>query len=238
MLRGPLAPGGPVVKQSAASPELLVHEGPALVFVLQEYTAAADDPDLEGRRRHRPGRPRHGSVRLSRHARSGQSATPPQAPGWPRSSERFLVCPSLHPAVPACGHRYGLVVLPGAGSATEIVAALEAGAAAVNLFPARAFTPDVLRDLLQAPPQTRVVPTGGIYAASAPEWITVGAVAVGMGGAFSSDADRGALRGVLASVDASRRPDGGTARTAGIRGRFSTGPRSRRLHRSRSNARQ
>lgn len=127
---------------------------------------------------------------------------------------RFLVCPSLDPAVLACGHRYGLAVLPGVGSPTEIVAALEAGADAVKLFPARAFTPDVLRDLLQALPQAPIVPTGGIDAASAPEWITAGAVAVGMGGALTSDADGGALRGALASVDAARRPDGGTAGTA------------------------
>ncbi|GAA1360050.1 IlvD/Edd family dehydratase [Streptomyces beijiangensis] len=48
VLRGSLAPGGAIVKQSAAAPELLVHEGPALVFdSLEEYTAAADDPDLD-----------------------------------------------------------------------------------------------------------------------------------------------------------------------------------------------
>ncbi|WP_443049226.1 IlvD/Edd family dehydratase [Streptomyces sp. NBC_00316] len=48
VLRGTLAPGGAVVKQSAASPDLLVHEGPALVFdSLEEYTAVIDDPELD-----------------------------------------------------------------------------------------------------------------------------------------------------------------------------------------------
>ncbi|MGW6457639.1 IlvD/Edd family dehydratase [Streptomyces sp. NPDC055078] len=47
VLRGSLAPNGAVIKQSAASPHLLTHRGPALVFdSLEEYTAVADDPDL------------------------------------------------------------------------------------------------------------------------------------------------------------------------------------------------
>lgn len=47
VLRGSLAPGGAVIKQSAASPHLLSHRGPALVFdSLEEYAAVADDLDL------------------------------------------------------------------------------------------------------------------------------------------------------------------------------------------------
>ncbi|MFJ4674290.1 MULTISPECIES: IlvD/Edd family dehydratase [unclassified Kitasatospora] len=47
VLRGNLAPGGAVLKQSAASPALLHHRGPALVFDgIEEYLRAADDPEL------------------------------------------------------------------------------------------------------------------------------------------------------------------------------------------------
>lgn len=47
VVRGSLAPDGAVLKVSAASPELLQHTGPALVFdALEEYLAAVDDPDL------------------------------------------------------------------------------------------------------------------------------------------------------------------------------------------------
>jgi len=47
VLRGSLCPDGAVLKVSAASPELLVHRGAALVFdSMEEYLAAADDPDL------------------------------------------------------------------------------------------------------------------------------------------------------------------------------------------------
>lgn len=47
VLHGSLAPNGAVLKVSAASPNLLTHTGTALVFdSIEEYTAAADDPDL------------------------------------------------------------------------------------------------------------------------------------------------------------------------------------------------
>jgi len=48
VLRGNLAPDGAVIKQSAASPELLRHRGPALVFDrIEDYLVAAEDPELD-----------------------------------------------------------------------------------------------------------------------------------------------------------------------------------------------
>jgi L-arabonate dehydrase len=47
VLHGNLAPGGAVIKQSAASERLLQHRGQALVFAsIEEYDAAKDDPEL------------------------------------------------------------------------------------------------------------------------------------------------------------------------------------------------
>lgn len=47
VLRGSLAPRGAVIKVSAASPALLSHEGPALVFdSIEEYDAVKDDDEL------------------------------------------------------------------------------------------------------------------------------------------------------------------------------------------------
>ena len=48
VLRGNLCPQGAVVKPSAASPELLTHTGPALVFdTIEDFKARVDDPDLD-----------------------------------------------------------------------------------------------------------------------------------------------------------------------------------------------
>ena len=48
VLRGNLAPGGAVLKPSAASPELMRHRGRAVVFEdIDDYKARVDDPDLD-----------------------------------------------------------------------------------------------------------------------------------------------------------------------------------------------
>lgn len=48
VVRGNLAPGGAVIKTSAASAELLVHTGPAVVFEdMADMMARFDDPDLD-----------------------------------------------------------------------------------------------------------------------------------------------------------------------------------------------
>lgn len=48
VLRGNLAPKGAIVKPSAATPELLQHTGPALVFnSIEDMRARIDDPDLD-----------------------------------------------------------------------------------------------------------------------------------------------------------------------------------------------
>ncbi|RXS84884.1 bifunctional 4-hydroxy-2-oxoglutarate aldolase/2-dehydro-3-deoxy-phosphogluconate aldolase [Streptomyces sp. TM32] len=99
---------------------------------------------------------------------------------------RFLVSPSLHPEVIRTGHRYGVPVVPGVATPTEMVRALEEGADALKLFPASAVAPPWLRDIRAALPQAPVIPTGGVTIDNAPEWIAAGAVACGMGSALTS----------------------------------------------------
>lgn len=98
---------------------------------------------------------------------------------------RFLVAPSLDDDVIRMGHRYGVAVIPGAQTPTEIVAAMSAGADAVKLYPASAANPAVLKDLLAPLPHVPFVPTGGVTPDNAAEWIAAGAIAVGLGGALS-----------------------------------------------------
>jgi len=48
VLRGNLAPRGAIIKPAAATPELLTHRGPAVVFdSIEDFTARIDDPELE-----------------------------------------------------------------------------------------------------------------------------------------------------------------------------------------------
>src|SRR5699024_3525379 len=48
VLKGNLSPNGAVLKPSAATPELLQHRGPAVVFEsIEDYKARVDDPDRD-----------------------------------------------------------------------------------------------------------------------------------------------------------------------------------------------
>lgn len=100
---------------------------------------------------------------------------------------RFIVSPHTDTELIAWCALSGVPCFPGALSPTEIVAAWNAGASAVKLFPASALGPGYLRQLAGPLPQVELVPTGGISAATAGEWIAAGAVAVGMGGWLIGD---------------------------------------------------
>lgn len=119
---------------------------------------------------------------------------------------RFLVSPSLSAEVIETGHRYGVPVIPGAFSPTEITDALSAGADAVKLFPSRALRPDVVPALRGPLPQAPIIPTG-VPVADCVEWIRAGAVAVGVTGelyAGGTEATAKRVAGLLADLDAAR----------------------------------
>ncbi|MEU2900869.1 2-dehydro-3-deoxyphosphogluconate aldolase [Streptomyces sp. NPDC006967] len=98
---------------------------------------------------------------------------------------RFVVSPSVDTEVLRTAHRYGMATLPGAFTATEAVRAVAEGADFVKLFPASAYGPASVQDVMAALPQIALVPTGGVSLEAAPAFIGAGAVAVGMGGALT-----------------------------------------------------
>lgn len=97
---------------------------------------------------------------------------------------RFLVSPGVRGDVVRAANRFGVPALPGAASASEAVAAMEAGAEMVKLFPASSLGVGYLRSLRPVLPLVPFVPTGGIDAGNAAEWLEAGAVAVGVGGSL------------------------------------------------------
>ncbi|KJK42912.1 2-dehydro-3-deoxyphosphogluconate aldolase [Lentzea aerocolonigenes] len=100
-----------------------------------------------------------------------------------RAGAQFLVAPNLELSVIRAGHRYGAAVLPGAGTVSEVVQAMEMGADAVKVFPAP--TPQWVKDVLAVLPYAPLVPTGGVAPADVPNWLAAGAVACGVGSALS-----------------------------------------------------
>jgi 2-dehydro-3-deoxyphosphogluconate aldolase/(4S)-4-hydroxy-2-oxoglutarate aldolase len=65
---------------------------------------------------------------------------------------------------------------------TEILAAWRAGADVVKVFPARALGPRYIADVLAPLPDVLLMPTGGVDATNAADYLRAGAVAVAVGG--------------------------------------------------------
>jgi 2-dehydro-3-deoxyphosphogluconate aldolase/(4S)-4-hydroxy-2-oxoglutarate aldolase len=123
----------------------------------------------------------------------------------------LIVSPIVEPGVITVGREAGIAVLAGAATPTEAVAALQAGASLVKLFPASMFTPANVADILQALPDLPLVPTGGVRVADVSSWLAAGAAAVGMGGALTagSSAELPArVRSILAAASMGRGSQG------------------------------
>jgi len=96
----------------------------------------------------------------------------------------FVVGPVFRPDVISACHERGVPAMPGCFSPTEILAAHEAGADIVKVFPATMLGPQYIRDVRAPLPQVKLMPTGGVTLDNAGDWIRAGAVAVGIGSAL------------------------------------------------------
>ena len=77
VVRGTLAPDGAVIKTSAATPRLLQHRGPAVVFRgYDDMLARIDDPALDYHAADGTGADRVRAGRCPRHARMGHDPDP------------------------------------------------------------------------------------------------------------------------------------------------------------------
>ena len=95
---------------------------------------------------------------------------------------QFLVTPTVALDVIEMANRYGVPVIPGAMTPTEILTAWEAGADMVKVFPASVLGPGFIKAVHGPLPQIPLVPTGGITADNAREFIRAGAALVCAGG--------------------------------------------------------
>ena len=118
---------------------------------------------------------------------------------------QFIVSPTFRREVVETCSAAGVVSIPGASTPTEILAAWEAGADLVKVFPAAVYGPRFFRDVQGPLPDIPLVAVGGITVENAAEYVEAGAVAVGIGGGLvggklSSQADLGQLTGLVSSL--------------------------------------
>jgi 2-dehydro-3-deoxyphosphogluconate aldolase / (4S)-4-hydroxy-2-oxoglutarate aldolase len=94
----------------------------------------------------------------------------------------FFVTPSLNMRTIELVKRYSKAIFPGALTPTEIVAAWEAGADAIKVFPCSALGGAKYIKALKGPfPQIELVPTGGVNLETVGEFLAAGCCAVGVG---------------------------------------------------------
>ncbi len=113
---------------------------------------------------------------------AGTVITGEQAESCLRAGAEFLVSPGLSAAVLAVAHASEKLAIPGALTPTELMNAHAQGARLVKIFPCgNVGGPKYLRSLKAPFPGAMLIPTGGVNAANAADFIAAGAFALGVG---------------------------------------------------------
>lgn len=99
-----------------------------------------------------------------------------------RAGAKFLISPNMNESVIRRTVELGIVSIPGALTPTEIVAAHEAGAHFVKLFPAGNMGPAYVKAVCAPLNDIRILAVGGINAKNAGEFIKAGSCGIGVSG--------------------------------------------------------
>ena len=113
---------------------------------------------------------------------AGTVLSPEDALACIDAGAEFIVGPGLNLATVAAAQQRDVPVMPGALTPTEVISAWQAGADMVKIFPCGAMGGAKYLRALRGPlPQVRMLPTGGVSAATAADYIASGASALGVG---------------------------------------------------------
>jgi 2-dehydro-3-deoxyphosphogluconate aldolase/(4S)-4-hydroxy-2-oxoglutarate aldolase len=113
---------------------------------------------------------------------AGTVVTAEQAELCIRAGAEFLVSPGLSATVLSVAHSCAKLAIPGALTPTELMNAHEHGARLVKIFPCGNVGGAKYLKSLRAPfPNALLIPTGGVNAGNAGDFIAAGAFALGAG---------------------------------------------------------
>ncbi|MCH4167596.1 MAG: bifunctional 2-keto-4-hydroxyglutarate aldolase/2-keto-3-deoxy-6-phosphogluconate aldolase [Megasphaera sp.] len=125
------------------------------------------------------------------------------------SGAQFIVSPAFDLETVKLCNRYRIAVMPGTTTLNGVLAALEAGADVVKIFPGEILGMKAIKAIHGPVPQAPLMPTGGVSVDNAGDWIKAGCVAVGAGGALTGDGKTAAqitetAKKFIAAVQAAR----------------------------------
>ena len=94
----------------------------------------------------------------------------------------YLVTPTTQPEIIRAGKAVGLGLYPGAFTPSEILAAYDAGADAVKVFPASCLGPGYIKAIRAPLSHIPLMAVGGVNEKNAADFIKAGCVGLGVGG--------------------------------------------------------
>ena len=94
----------------------------------------------------------------------------------------YLVTPTTQPEIIRAGKALGLGLYPGAFTPSEILAAYDAGADAVKVFPALCLSPGYIKAIRAPLSHIPLMAVGGVNEKNAADFIKAGCVGLGVGG--------------------------------------------------------
>lgn len=97
------------------------------------------------------------------------------------SGAQFIVTPTLNEDTIKVSKRYGIPIISGAFTPTEILKAREQGADMVKVFPASILGPSYIKTILSPLPNIPIMVTGGITIDNMTDYLAAGSIAVGIG---------------------------------------------------------
>jgi len=101
----------------------------------------------------------------------------------------FFIAPNLSPAVAGLAREGGVMFCPGAYTTTEILAAMDAGAHVVKVYPVGiAGGPDYIRVIRDPLPRVPMLAAGGTNLANVAAFLDAGCVGVGLGASLADPA--------------------------------------------------
>lgn len=111
---------------------------------------------------------------------------------------KFVVSPAFDRDVVEMCNLYRVVSCPGVMTPGGVVEALKAGADIIKVFPGDIVGQKMIKDIHGPLPQAALMPSGGVSAENAKEWLDAGCVAVSAGGSLTAAARKGDYDGVTA----------------------------------------
>lgn len=113
---------------------------------------------------------------------AGTVLTPEQAEAAINAGARYIISPNFNPEVVAKTLELGAVSMPGALTPTEVLAAYQAGAQVVKLFPAGSLGLGYIKSIMAPISHVPLMATGGVNASNMRDFLALGMAGLGIGG--------------------------------------------------------